>query len=275
MKSGVCAFCGVKGDLSGEDAIPRWASRLVASLSGSKGVILSTRVVDPDTGDVLVQTQRKFGALSAYKLPVVCETCNNNWMSQIETDAQRVLTPLIQDKRSGLTKGDQLIVARWLALKTFTFDLLGHRHTSSLVVFDAADRRAFYDDPNPPPELWARLGRLKNYGTEVCFHSIEPLTTAESRPGVPSGTPHQVLFFLSLGPVLFQTALINRRTIDLPLTIPRIDPVANWTFIWPTLGEVDWPPPRSMEPQNLDPFQGDWPNPELYGVKATKPSGPM
>jgi hypothetical protein len=47
----------------------------------------------------------------------VCAACNNGWMADLETAAQPILTPLIQDQPGPLSLPEMLVVSTW-ATKT-------------------------------------------------------------------------------------------------------------------------------------------------------------
>jgi hypothetical protein len=80
-----CAFCDYKGKLSAEHIASQWMQELfpgrrTAWLKNDK--MKERKQFETDTMD--------------WKAKVVCENCNNTWMSDIETEhAQPALTPLI------------------------------------------------------------------------------------------------------------------------------------------------------------------------------------
>jgi hypothetical protein len=47
----------------------------------------------------------------------VCADCNNGWMSELEDEVKPVLTPLLKNHRTTLTRDDQILLATW-ATKT-------------------------------------------------------------------------------------------------------------------------------------------------------------
>jgi hypothetical protein len=53
--------------------------------------------------------------LDSFRLREVCESCNNGWMSQLETDAQPVILDLIRSQRnlSTLNAEERSILAAW------------------------------------------------------------------------------------------------------------------------------------------------------------------
>jgi hypothetical protein len=113
-----CAFCSHEGKLSREHITGKWMRELfpgkkIVSYSTTKGTNLEYPIEKLD-----------------WKAKVVCETCNNTWMSDIEKHhAKPVLTPLItgqMDIPIGLSE------AHSIALFTFkTAVVLDHAYSRS------------------------------------------------------------------------------------------------------------------------------------------------
>ncbi len=55
------------------------------------------------------------GHVGSLKLKVVCRSCNNGWLSGLETSAKCVLPPLIVGRRARIGYGAQSILAAWAA----------------------------------------------------------------------------------------------------------------------------------------------------------------
>jgi hypothetical protein len=83
------------------------------------------------------------------KTRVVCQSCNNGWMSKLEEAAQPVLTPAIQRSRCLLTADEQAVAAAW-AFKT-------------CLVFQASQA----ERPIAPPTHFYDLRRLGNPPRQV------------------------------------------------------------------------------------------------------------
>lgn len=100
-----CVFCG-NDELTNEHVWPEWFGELLSSISSTPYSV------------------RAFGrAWSTPKIDlvakVVCRTCNNGWMSQLEAQAKTILTPMILGEQRAviLSPRQQTVLARW-ALKT-------------------------------------------------------------------------------------------------------------------------------------------------------------
>jgi hypothetical protein len=55
--------------------------------------------------------------MPTFTVRCVCTDCNAGWMSEIESAAQPILTPMIEGNAVSLTISDQEILAKWLGLK--------------------------------------------------------------------------------------------------------------------------------------------------------------
>jgi hypothetical protein len=100
-----CAFCDHTGKLSSEHIVSEWLSKLfpgpIRAKYGEGGIVIkefTTNAMD-------------------YKAKVVCEQCNNTWMSDIEEQhAKPVLTPLVTGQRGILI--DKRAQNHWLCLRS-------------------------------------------------------------------------------------------------------------------------------------------------------------
>lgn len=252
-------FCGHVLGLgerwSEEDLIPKWADKLLRRSGEPMNFVLSQRQLNPD-GEVMGETtHRRRQTVSVFRFEGVCEGCNTRWMSQIERAAKDLLEPMISGVRSGLRVREQIVIARWMALKTLVVDLPDHGHPT----FDLDDYRAFYEDPNLADGFFmARLGRIDRGDKGDHYISAVPRIAMQGANGVKAGAALALEFSFSIGPVYFQAALANKATAQYPAT-PILNPSPWWTQIWPQDHEVSWPPPYSFTPDTLPNKQGEWP----------------
>ena len=179
--------------------------------------------------------------------------------------AKLLLEPMILGVRSGIPVFEQLVIARWLALKTLVADLDDHGYPT----FKLEDYHAFHDDPNPP-ERFMR-GSATSTPQARTTHSSQPapLVTSETIDGVHANAPHALEFALSLGPVYLQAALVNRRTAAYP-TVPILGPSPWWSQVWPQDRGVVWPPPFAITPEMLPNEQGNWPEAAEWMTKKVR-----
>ena len=102
--SRVCVFCGSSKNISREHIFSDWLSQKFAK--GTKG---NNEV----RGDDLSRNWQ--GSIFQDKIKIVCEKCNNGWMSDIETRASKLLSPLIFEHRpASYSRDEQAIIALWV-----------------------------------------------------------------------------------------------------------------------------------------------------------------
>src|SRR5260370_28165312 len=96
-----CLFCNEDAN-SKEHVWPQWILRLPPA----------RRPVRQRLG-----TGKEVTYSGDFKLKGVCSTCNNGWMSELETEVRPILGPIVQDLSIQLDLEDQKKIARW-AFKT-------------------------------------------------------------------------------------------------------------------------------------------------------------
>lgn len=105
------------------------------------------------------------GPSRSRKFKVVCNRCNNEWMSQLEERSKALLTRMIDGEELELSRADQKLLARWADKISLVYD---YGETSS-VVTSAEQRKAFMtlDTALPLTQVWLgtftpRLGDLRH-----------------------------------------------------------------------------------------------------------------
>lgn len=97
-----CVFCG-RRPVTNEHVWPEWVGDLISSLT--TGPFTINRFGKTWTTGKIDQKVRR-----------VCETCNHNWMSQLEDNIIPLLSPMISGRYWGtrLSPSDQYNLARWV-----------------------------------------------------------------------------------------------------------------------------------------------------------------
>lgn len=110
-----CIFCNGNGRKSKEHLWPVWMHEHLP-LIGDGGNIsqIDTFRWKDQTGS---KRQVRQGHLTTKKLRVVCQVCNNGWMSELEREVQPMLTKILGRETIDLCGRDQGILARWIAMK--------------------------------------------------------------------------------------------------------------------------------------------------------------
>jgi hypothetical protein len=103
-----CIFCDAPGPLTNEHVIPDWLQRYIGGSETStvRGAHLSS------IGTLL--SERK-GSGNTHKLGTVCGTCNNGWMSDLETAFSQLLPRLEADMSpKRFSVAERRIIALWI-----------------------------------------------------------------------------------------------------------------------------------------------------------------
>jgi hypothetical protein len=95
------------------------------------------------------------GTVKSKTLRVVCTTCNNEWMSQLEVEAKPFLIPMMQGKPLMLAAAALTKVRRWATLKLMIAEF--HRPEHSVLTVE--DRSAFREYQKVPANMSIWLGK--------------------------------------------------------------------------------------------------------------------
>jgi len=153
-----CAFCGRSGRLSGEHFFPKWAHPEVPMQRGPRASYSIIAESGGGGGAAYEEEgrRRKNGDVAQTVMRVVCDTCNNEWMSRIETAAQHLLLRLMRGERCRLSRDERIVVTTWIVLKFFVADAI-----ENSAAFDDGHRGAFMTSGTVPPSVRVWLGYLE------------------------------------------------------------------------------------------------------------------
>jgi len=242
--------CGRPANSKREDVIPSWMRRKLGGLVGQKQwgrFNLPADVTPGETYDGEFQN-----ALLMRARYVICTTCNNEWMSVMQSRAQSVLEPVIDGSEIDISPTEQASLANWM---TMTAIMAEYAHGQ---VVESYRREYFFTHKEPPPNTRAFLLRVES-----------PLVTAFSgirrqRKGEPE-LVHNYVSFLSirtLGTLVVQGALAGWQNRILSRYARFLVPV------WPVaLKPRHWPPPSPIDPNTAIQMQY-----ELLGEQAPAPA---
>jgi hypothetical protein len=222
-----CIFCGNPAD-SKEDLFPRWILKRVQTRQP-----LYRQMGDgPPT---ITEDQE-------VRLQCVCQTCNNTWMSGMETTVKKFMGAMIEDLSFSLDRQNQQNLAEW-AVKCAMCNDTVDAHPR---FFTESECHAFKEKRKIPDRTLVFTGRFTGRSLDsngVDFTLIEPETGQLLVRGhvynVMVG--HVVLQVLSWHPEpQHKDKIIRMRAADGPwdkLTI-QILPIQKRS--------VNWPPPMSL-----------------------------
>lgn len=99
-----------------------------------------------NTNQKIEKNLQRQGDVTTKKIRVVCKTCNNGWMSEIETQAKPILTKLISGCDCCLTPEQSHALAIWIAMKV----IVSEHSEGGTQVTPAKDRCDFYKNKTIP-----------------------------------------------------------------------------------------------------------------------------
>jgi hypothetical protein len=133
-----CAFCERDRVLTREHLWADWLREMAPDNTAGPHVMA-------DGDDV----QRVWDAqMFSHTVRCVCADCNNGWMSELEDEVKPVLTPLLKNHRTTLSREDQLLLATW-AMKTG----LVHQGRDRVTRMPAEHFRYLYEHRRPPRDV--------------------------------------------------------------------------------------------------------------------------
>jgi hypothetical protein len=107
----LCIFCQGLG-LSKEHIWSEWTRDLIGQSAAS-----GHRNITKFAANGRVHQRRTNGGLDTAKLRVVCKTCNNGWMSGLDSNVKVFGSALLTGTSTSLDATDQIALSRWLIMK--------------------------------------------------------------------------------------------------------------------------------------------------------------
>lgn len=185
--------------------------------------------------------KRRSGDLRARRVRCVCVTCNNVWMSQIQTKVKPTAIPLIQGRSITISAAERATLAGWIAMAVVTVDQLDRKKSA----ITQADRDYIRKHRYPPPSWHIWIG---DYERKVWKNYLgrHHLVITEDLPGMENVRP--------MSPNTQTTTYIAGRLFIHTMTCQLPGITTEWDFdgvptpylrtLWPTDGiSFAWPPP--------------------------------
>jgi hypothetical protein len=235
-----CIFCAINNANSREHFYSEWMHDLLPN--GPEGTY-SGEFIDrhPKTKAVNRHDRRtKPGELYTKKMKVVCQSCNNEWMSGLETAVRPLLTPIIQGELLTLDAKDLEIIARWATLKAIVIE----HGTSRTEVTPQEDRTAFKNDGTIPAyfriyllshDCPSRIGYVRT-SYAVALTADGPIPPLEGR----QKNTQQISVILGNAMLLINAARVDGFQIEDRLFMPDVVSRRIWP---PNVTPLTWPSP--------------------------------
>lgn len=243
-----CAFCDNR-NLTNEHVWPDWLRR--AAPSPRQHLRVFRRRTDHTRGGE--RTERQWDAPPySTRVRVVCDTCNNGWMSQLEDAVSPLLGPMLHGNTKILDRERQALLAQWVFKTTAMLDFT---YPQERAIQDA-DLRWLYEHRAPPPNvlIWVASYRGAERNSFYRHDVMHPLP-----PGAPRNIPERehdaplpppVSYGVNLGVrhVAFQVF----GTTDPHHRLAHAGQALQWFEpLWPVRDAFTWPPAAQLDDQSL------------------------
>lgn len=250
-----CIFCGSPAD-SKEDVIPKWIRPLIEiqpeKAKANARFLMQRRYAGKKAPDQTLMTL----VLAARR--VVCQRCNNGWMSQLQEAAKMVIGPLLADQRVVLMPDAQAQIAGWLTMTSMVLEAYAQPASGCYYIQPERERlRLAWEIPAVTTVWLARRdsSHLAAFSQAFQFEFID--TEAPDLAKVPA-----FVHTFPLGTATFQL-LVYRRAPE------RSSPAGAAGVIEPPWKDLaiafgvptdplSWPPPHSLDDISLLAFAGRW-----------------
>lgn len=246
---GNCVFCGSE-DLSGEHIWPKWAAQILGSREDKSRRVEGFRVHTEKTRLVSEEMNERHGHIAHKKVFVVCQKCNNTWMSELENETKDIALPLMQGKEINLTPDMQHSLAKWVFLKT----LVAENNRPDEAIFTQATRDSFRGAQEIPSSIRIWIGHCTGdvwrnaylRHTALLGLSLDKVPNGGKRNTQSVALGIGELFFISVGCV--------SEEVDLTKFVDFDDRLLQ---IWPLSGrDIKWPPNKTLSNDNASKVAG-------------------
>jgi hypothetical protein len=95
-------------------------------------------------------TLNRKGDARSQKLKVVCERCNNGWMSALQNRTEPILSPLLAKQRKVLSPQKQGVLAAWTTMVAMIYDTTVAEYAAT-----TDEQRVAFMEDQKPPQFWA------------------------------------------------------------------------------------------------------------------------
>jgi len=241
-----CAFCPTEAKkLSGEHIWDDWLNRALPT----KRFRVRQRFSQLDPF-------RQYDAVALKeKLSVVCETCNNKWMSDVSNRAKKVLHEMVvAGKRTILFQADLRVVAAFGFMKCVVGD---HATRGEDPFFSRAARERFRTSLTIPSEVQMWIAAFQG-----AYRYSGKFTTSLLAPSEPG--PLEGIEFYShtyvIGHLVLQTLAPGwKRVHDRVRPLPTLEPGTDWLpaaiqFLPENGSALEWPPPKYLGDSTIQRF---------------------
>lgn len=229
-----CIFCNQTGNKSKEHIWPEWMHELLPKQGDGNNISeVNTFRWKEQAG--AKRTERQ-GHLSAKKLRVVCQRCNNGWMSQLESEAKPILTQILKDEQFDICSQKQNILALWITLKS----IIGEHAEQDTHVTPINDRDLFRTQQVIPEYFAIYIGKHNENSDTAWLRTSQTIAKSPLGPNPSLGDLKRNMQSVAFicGPLFIYVLAIREVGIEAAafLNLPklmRIFPLESAQISWP------------------------------------------
>ncbi|MFV1985356.1 MAG: hypothetical protein ACC657_17545 [Thiohalomonadales bacterium] len=123
------------------------------------------------------------GNLATTKFRVVCETCNNGWMSVLENEVKPIFIRIFKNEGVILKREEQDLLARWIAMKAIT----GEHAGDDIHVTPEPDRNSLMLDKKIPESFAIYIGNHESESDTAWLRISQTIALDPNGPNPPLG----------------------------------------------------------------------------------------
>ena len=239
-----CVFCPSEGKRSKEHIWPEWMAEYFERSDGQRhrrDILTSKWKENLSTKEI-----ERPGHLSTHKVRVVCKSCNNGWMSRLESKTKPVLVPMLKNQETQLTQSYQETLALWITVKT----IVGEYSEPDIAVTPEIDRHLVKEQGRIPDYYAIYLGHHSSGSDSAWLRTSMTLALTMDGPDPPlDGYTRntQSIAFLC-GPLFLfvLTMRVNGIKASDFMRLPKLTQIFP-----PQYSSVRWPNAESLNKQDM------------------------
>lgn len=183
------------------------------------------------------------GGAPTKTVKVVCKSCNTGWMSNLESQIQPILTPLISGTPAFLRRDERKLLAEWIMMKMFVAEHDAYPDHPANPIFEQSTRSDFMRQSTVPDGVEIHIVSQLGAGWISGFYRYAGglgFTTTWPPPPVDAGTPPTMQAVTwGIGKLLIHMNAIIDPVVRQKVVLTGVSPLVR---LWPlTQGDLMWP----------------------------------
>lgn len=240
---GKCIFCGGGAEPGNPmSAEHLWSDWMASILPQSSEHLEIAETFTQKTVPIGVPVRRmRQGSSNTKRIKVVCQNCNNNWMSKMEAAVKPILTPLILGQKIILSPEMRITLTEWIVLKILVAEHNSYSTSPADPIFDQDARNKFMGVRQIPPwlRIWIGLHNGTKWSLGFLRHTTGLLPAGEPLPPNPRPKNVSTVTF-GMGHLLIQAFATTSEQLYPWLELSGMAP--RFRALWPLAdANISWP----------------------------------